>query len=56
LENLSGPETPCPGCTKISDDRKAEGKRATAIGKLRPDIVLYDEQDPLRSARPDEGL
>ncbi|KAL2168374.1 hypothetical protein VTG60DRAFT_7353 [Thermothelomyces hinnuleus] len=34
------------GCTKISDDRKAEGKRATAIGTLRPDIVLYDEQDP----------
>lgn len=39
-------EPRCPGCTKISDDRKAEGKRATAIGKLRPDIVLYDEEDP----------
>lgn len=45
-ETLPGPEIPCPGCTKISDDRKAEGKRATAIGGLRPYIVLYDEQDP----------
>jgi NAD-dependent histone deacetylase SIR2 len=45
METLPGPEAPCPGCTKISDDRKAKGKRATAIGKLRPDIVLYDEQD-----------
>ena len=46
METLSGPEPPCPGCTKISNDRKAKGKRATAIGRLRPDIVLYDEQDP----------
>jgi NAD-dependent SIR2 family protein deacetylase len=40
------PELPCPDCTTISNDRQAGGKRATAIGKLRPDIVLYDEQDP----------
>ncbi|KAK4096878.1 DHS-like NAD/FAD-binding domain-containing protein [Parathielavia hyrcaniae] len=40
------PGPPCPGCTKRSNDRQAEGKRATAIGRLRPDIVLYDEQDP----------
>lgn len=46
METLIDPEPPCPGCTKISEDRKAEGKRATAVGKLRPDIVLYDEQDP----------
>lgn len=46
METPSGLEPPCSGCTKISNDRKAEGKRATAIGKLRPDIVLYDEQDP----------
>ena len=32
--------------SRTTDDRKTEGKRATAIGKLRLDIVLYDEQDP----------
>ncbi|KAK0702718.1 hypothetical protein B0H67DRAFT_452976, partial [Lasiosphaeris hirsuta] len=46
METPSGLEPPCPSCTKISNDRKAGGKRATAIGKLKPDIVLYDEQDP----------
>lgn len=46
MEVLPGLKPPCPGCTKISNERKAKGKRATAIGKLRPDIVLYDEQDP----------
>ncbi len=46
METLSGPEPPCPGCAKISNNRKVGGKRATAIGRLRPDIVLYDEQDP----------
>ncbi|KAL2258132.1 hypothetical protein VTK26DRAFT_8681 [Humicola hyalothermophila] len=46
MESLPDREPSCPGCTKISEDRKAEGKRATAVGKLRPDIVLYDEQDP----------
>lgn len=46
METLPDPEPPCPGCTEISNDRKAKGKRATAIGRLRPDIVLYDEQDP----------
>ncbi|KAM7210071.1 DHS-like NAD/FAD-binding domain containing protein [Rhypophila decipiens] len=40
------PESPCPACTKISNDRKARGKRASAIGRLRLDIVLYDELDP----------
>jgi len=46
METLSGPEPACPRCTKISNDRKAGGKRATTIGSLRPDIVLHDEQDP----------
>ncbi|KAK4243266.1 DHS-like NAD/FAD-binding domain-containing protein [Corynascus novoguineensis] len=50
MESPSGPEPPCPGCTKISDDKKAKRKRVTAIGKLRPDIVLYDEQDPRAEA------
>ncbi len=43
METLSGLEPPCPGCTKISNDKKAGGKRVTAIGRLRPDIVLFDE-------------
>ncbi|KAK3312479.1 DHS-like NAD/FAD-binding domain-containing protein [Apodospora peruviana] len=46
METSLGPELPCPACTKISNDRKAGGKRAPAIGKLRPGIVLYDELDP----------
>ncbi|KAM7191173.1 DHS-like NAD/FAD-binding domain containing protein, partial [Rhypophila sp. PSN 637] len=46
MESALDPESPCPACTKISDDRKARGKRGAAIGKLRPDIVLYDELDP----------
>lgn len=45
-ETLAGQEPLCPGCTKISGARTATGKRATAIGTLRPDIVLYDELDP----------
>ncbi|KAK4206402.1 DHS-like NAD/FAD-binding domain-containing protein, partial [Rhypophila decipiens] len=40
------PEPPCPACAKVSSDRKADGKRASAIGRLRPNIVLYDELDP----------
>ncbi|KAM7209934.1 DHS-like NAD/FAD-binding domain containing protein [Rhypophila decipiens] len=46
METALDLESPCPACTKISNDRKARGKRASAIGRLRPDIVLYDELDP----------
>lgn len=46
METVLDPESPCPACTKISNDRKAIGKRASTIGRLRPDIVLYDELDP----------
>ncbi|KAK4110192.1 DHS-like NAD/FAD-binding domain-containing protein, partial [Canariomyces notabilis] len=45
-KTLAGQELPCPGCAEISEARTAAGKRATAIGKLRPDIVLYSKQDP----------
>ncbi|KAK3318208.1 DHS-like NAD/FAD-binding domain-containing protein [Apodospora peruviana] len=45
-KTLAGQEPPCPSCAEISEARTAAGKRATAIGTLRPDIVLYDEQDP----------
>jgi NAD-dependent histone deacetylase SIR2 len=33
-------------CTEVSAAREASGKRATAIGSLQPDIVLYHEEDP----------
>lgn len=46
METLVDPAPLCPGCTKTSNDRQEKGKRATAIGRLRPDIVLYDEHDP----------
>ncbi|KAK2035818.1 DHS-like NAD/FAD-binding domain-containing protein [Colletotrichum somersetense] len=45
-KTLSGNEPRCPSCAKASADRAAKGKRATAIGTLRPDIVLYDESNP----------
>jgi len=45
-ETLAGQEPPCPRCIDISDARTVKGLRATSIGALRPDIVLYDEQDP----------
>ncbi|KAK0655313.1 DHS-like NAD/FAD-binding domain-containing protein [Cercophora newfieldiana] len=45
-KTLAGQEPPCPGCAELSEARTAAGKRATAIGTLRPDIVLYDEHDP----------
>ncbi|KAK3377681.1 DHS-like NAD/FAD-binding domain-containing protein [Podospora didyma] len=45
-ETLLGQEPLCPGCAEVSAARAALRKRATAIGTLRPDIVLYDERDP----------
>ncbi|KAK1963915.1 DHS-like NAD/FAD-binding domain-containing protein, partial [Colletotrichum sublineola] len=45
-ETLSGNEPPCPSCAKVSADRVRKGKRATAIGILRTDIVLYEESSP----------
>ena len=45
-ETLSDPEPACPGCAERSNARVTGGKRKTAVGSLRPDIVLYDEPDP----------
>ncbi|KAF6810550.1 hypothetical protein CPLU01_15280 [Colletotrichum plurivorum] len=44
-KTLSGREPLCPGCAEVSETRVTSGKRATAVGTLRPDIVLYDEED-----------
>ncbi|KAJ7661398.1 DHS-like NAD/FAD-binding domain-containing protein [Mycena polygramma] len=37
---------PCPSCRARSDDRIARGQRALGIPKLRPSIVLYNEEHP----------
>jgi len=44
-ETLAGQEPPCPRCIDISDARTVKGFPATSIGPLRPDILLYDEQN-----------
>ena len=36
----------CARCKTISDGRVASGKRSKRVGKLRPDIVLYNESHP----------
>lgn len=50
METLSNPKLLCPECSRFLNERKTKEKRASAIGKLQPDIVLYHEQDPLPSA------
>lgn len=34
---------PCPSCDSKAQVRSALGKRAIAVGSLRPDVVLYNE-------------
>ncbi|KAJ6456331.1 DHS-like NAD/FAD-binding domain-containing protein [Mycena vitilis] len=36
----------CPGCKAKSDERVARGQRALRIPKLRPSVVLYNEEHP----------
>ncbi|KAH8803213.1 hypothetical protein F5884DRAFT_499792 [Xylogone sp. PMI_703] len=36
----------CPLCSEHSAKREGRGRRRVAIGRLRPDIVLYGEQHP----------
>ncbi|KAI5850989.1 DHS-like NAD/FAD-binding domain-containing protein [Tricharina praecox] len=43
---LSGEAPPCMACTVASNCRQAAGKRATRIGLLRPNVVLYGEEHP----------
>lgn len=49
---FEGEETPtCPECRQTDDYRTNElGRRSHGIGKLRPRIVLYNEQNPDESA------
>lgn len=46
LETMSGRQPSCPRCAGATAAREGRGKRALAVGKLRPDIVLYGEEHP----------
>jgi hypothetical protein len=43
---LSGHAPECRLCQVLDEDRRNRGKRGTAVGKLRPNIVLYGEENP----------
>ena len=43
---LSGSAPDCPSCVEYSAKRRNRGRRELAIGRLRPDIVLYGEEHP----------
>lgn len=43
---LAGDAPDCPWCTASSSHREGRGRRSLAIGRLRPDIVLYGEEHP----------
>ena len=43
---LSGHAPDCPSCQEYSDQRAGKGRRGIAVGRLRPDIVLYGEEHP----------
>jgi NAD-dependent histone deacetylase SIR2 len=42
----SGIAPNCPACELASAIRQASGKRATKVGTLRPNVVLYGEEHP----------
>lgn len=43
---LDGDAPTCAACAAASASRQAAGKRATKVGLLRPNIVLYGEEHP----------
>ena len=43
---LAGQAPDCPSCTEYNAKRTGRGRRGLAIGRLRPDIVLYGEEHP----------
>lgn len=43
---LAGDAPDCPWCVANSAHREGKGRRSLAIGRLRPDIVLYGEEHP----------
>ena len=46
LTMLSGEAPPCPHCLKKTETRQENGRRGLSVGTLRPDIVLYGENNP----------
>ncbi|KAI1791933.1 DHS-like NAD/FAD-binding domain-containing protein, partial [Ganoderma leucocontextum] len=40
---VSGTPPPCPQCTALEETRQLIGKRSHGVGRLRPSIVLYNE-------------
>ncbi|KAM5538504.1 hypothetical protein V8D89_007837 [Ganoderma adspersum] len=40
---VSGTPPPCPQCTALEETRLLIGKRSRGVGKLRPSVVLYNE-------------
>ena len=45
-EFLRGGAPECPSCAETNSDRLRRGKRTTKVGSLRPNVVLYGEQNP----------
>ena len=43
---LAGTAPDCPACTEYNTHRTGKGRRGLAVGRLRPDIVLYGEEHP----------
>ena len=43
---LAGVAPECSACRAADCDRRDRGKRGTAVGRLRPNIVLYGEEHP----------
>lgn len=43
---LAGKAPDCPSCTEYNAKRTGRGRRGLAVGRLRPDIVLYGEEHP----------
>ena len=40
---ISGTPPPCPQCTALEETRQLIGKRSRGVGRLRPSVVLYNE-------------
>lgn len=43
---LAGTAPDCPFCVEANAKRTSNGRRGLAVGRLRPDIVLYGEEHP----------
>lgn len=49
-QTLAGKQPLCPSCTSHQAERQKRGKRMLGVGKLRPNIVLYGEENPQSSS------